>query len=100
MHDADLYPPSWVDRFTAWVERLPAPTWVFYVVLWLVLYLIELATQWASGASGTFYPFHVFLAGAIPFNLALIHYLDRTADVALSKFRPVLDCNDAEYAEL
>lgn len=100
MRDAGLYPPSWVNRFTIWVERLPVPAWVFYVALWLVLYLIELATQWASGAVGTFYPFHLFLAGAIPFNLGLIHYLDRTADAALSRFRPVLDCSDAEYAEL
>ncbi len=94
-----LYPPGWVDRFTAWVARLPVPDWTFYVALWLVPYLIGLATQWASGAI-TFYPFQLYFAGAIAFILALIRYLDRTADAALSRFRPMLNCSDAEYAEM
>src|SRR5260221_450841 len=100
MHETGLYPPSWVDRFTAWVDQLTAPVWAFYLVLWLVLYLIEFATQWTSGATGTLYPFHLLFAGAIPFYVGLIHYLDRTADAALSRFQPVLDCSAAEYAEV
>ncbi|MGH7425775.1 MAG: hypothetical protein ACREJP_06375, partial [Candidatus Methylomirabilales bacterium] len=27
------YPPSWVDRLTDWVERLPIPWWLFYLAL-------------------------------------------------------------------
>lgn len=30
---APPYPPSWFDRFTTWVDRLPGPAWGFYVVL-------------------------------------------------------------------
>jgi hypothetical protein len=100
MSEASPYPPSWVDRFTAWVERLPAPAWIYYLALWLVLYIIQFATQWTNGAAGSPHPFHLLFAGAIPFYLALIHYLDRTADAALSRFRPVLDCSDIEHAEL
>src|SRR5688500_31437 len=99
MYEAGLYPPSWIDRVTAWVERLPAPAWTFYVALWLVLYLIELASQWTSGGADSLYPFHLLFAGAIPFYIGLIHYLDRAADAALSRFQPVLDCSTAEHAE-
>lgn len=94
------YPPSWVDRFTDWVDHLAGPSWIFYAGLWLVLYLIEFVTQWAGDLATTFHPFHIFFVGIIPLILALIHYLDRTADAALSKFRPVLDCSDADYAVL
>ena len=33
------YKPSWVDRFTDWVEQLPIPAWAFYVGLGLGLIL-------------------------------------------------------------
>lgn len=23
------YPPSWMNRFTSWVKRLPIPAWLF-----------------------------------------------------------------------
>lgn len=100
MQNAALYPPGWIDRLTAWVERLPGPVWTFYAVLWLVLYLVLLATQWTGGTTVTFYPFHLFLAGAVSFIFGLIHYLDKTADAALDRFRPVLNCSEAEYAEM
>ena len=94
------YSPSWIDRFTDRVDRLAGPSWLFYAGLWLVLYLIEIATQWTGDIASAFRPFHIFFVGTIPLNLALIHYLDRTAEIALSKFRTVLDCSDSEYAEL
>jgi hypothetical protein len=25
------YAPSWIDRLTAWVERLPGPSWSYYL---------------------------------------------------------------------
>jgi hypothetical protein len=97
---AARYPPSWVDRFTDWVDRLSGPSWMFYAGLWLVLYLIEIVTQWTGDLATVSHPFHIVFLGAIPLDLALIHYLDRTADAALSKFRPVMDWSDAEYLEL
>jgi len=99
-HVAAPYTSSWVDRFTDWVDRLPIPSWVFYAGLWLILYLIELATQWSDTTAIIFRPFHIFFVGVIPLSIALIHYLDRIADAALNKFRPVLNCSDAEYADL
>ena len=98
--EAAPYLPSWVNRFTDWVDRLVGPSWLFYGGLWLVLYLVEIATQWTNGSSGTFYIYHLFFVGTIPYDLALIHYLDKRADAALSRFRSVLDCDDHEYADL
>jgi hypothetical protein len=94
------YAPSLVDRLTDWVDRLTIPSWTFYVGLWLVLYAIEVLTQWTGGAAGSLQPFHVVFVGTIPLVLMLIHYLDRTAEAALSKFRSVLDCSESDYARL
>jgi len=96
------YPPSWLDRFTEWVERLPGRSWVFYPVLGLVLAFVVTVVQWRDGSYpiGTFDAFHVWFAIQIPYLLALMRYLDGVAEVALMKFRPALNVSEAEYAEL
>ena len=43
---APPYPPSWFDRFTAWVDRLRGPAWAFYLILALAVVLVETAIQW------------------------------------------------------
>ncbi len=35
------YAPSWLNRFTAWVARLPGSSWLYYLGIGLVLFLIE-----------------------------------------------------------
>jgi hypothetical protein len=97
-----LYSRSWVDRFTDWVDRLPLPNWAFYLALWLLLFASVTLIHWQDGSypPGVIYPLHLVLTGTIPYTLALIHYLDKCAERALLKFRPALDVNDAEYAQL
>lgn len=97
-----LYSPSWIDRFTDWVDHLSMPGWVFYLALWLILFAAEILIHWYDGSypPGVIYPFHLVLTGTIPYTLALIHYLDKRAEIALLKFRPALDVTDAEYVEL
>jgi predicted secreted protein len=96
------YPPSWLDRFTGWVERLPGRSWVFYPALGLVLAFVVTVVQWRAGSYpiGTFDAFHVWFAIQIPYFLALIRYLDGAAEAALRNFRPALNVSEAEYAEL
>jgi hypothetical protein len=94
------YPPSWIDRFTDWVDRLPGPNWLFYVGLGLFLYLVEVAIQWSTGAWGQLYPFQFVYVNIIPYALALIHYLDHLADTTLHQFRPALTCSETDIAEL
>ena len=99
---AQLYSPSWVDRFIDWVERLPGPYWLFYLALGLVAGFAQTLVQWREGSYpiGTLHPFHIWFAGQIAYLLALMHYLDKSADTALTTFRPVLKVSEAEYAEL
>jgi len=34
------YPPSWIDRFIAWIDGLPSPTWLFYALAVLAIALL------------------------------------------------------------
>jgi hypothetical protein len=96
------YPPSWIDRFTAWLERLPFPRWLCYLGLWLALFLPYSAVKWWDGAYplGAFNLVHLLLTGTSVYGIALMHYLDRSAGHALAAFRPVLTVDDRGYADL
>jgi len=78
---AQPYPPSWVDHFIDWVERLPGPYWLFYLALGLVAGFAQTLVQWREGSYpiGTLHPFHIWFAGQIAYLLALMHYLDKSA---------------------
>lgn len=98
---APLYPASWVDRLTGWIERLPGPSWAVYVVAWLALFGLETVVKWSDGTYpvGTFYPFHAVWAGSGIYALALMNRLDHAAAAALDTFRPVL-LDDTAYPRL
>jgi hypothetical protein len=104
---APPYPPSWVDRLTARVDRLRLPAWLVYLGMGVALSLLYLAfilssAQWASGtlpfSTALVYSFLNGLTG--PYLLGLIHYLDNSAAAALARFRPVLAVDDAGYDRL
>ncbi len=94
------YAPSWIDRFSDWVERLPLPEWVFYVALGLALILIQVLFLWWDGGlqSSALLPVVVLNALTIPYLLALIHLLDRRAMAALHDMRPTLNITEPELA--
>ena len=96
------YSPSWIDRFTAWVDRLPGPSWLCYLVMWLTLLLLYSAVKWWDRAYpiGMLNAIHLLLTGTGVYVIALIHYLDRSAGAALAAFRPVLTVDAQRYAEL
>jgi hypothetical protein len=95
------YARSWANRFTAWVGRLPGPSWSYYLGLGLVLSIAQAIVLWVEGAfpAGTL-PVHGYLAGAIALILALFHYLDERAGAALATLRPALKASEQEYSEL
>ena len=97
--EARPYKPSWIDRFTNWVEKLPMPEWVFYVGLGLVLILIQLFFLWWDGGMrfDALLPVIIFNALAIPYALALIHLLDNQAVTALKSMRPALAIVEPEF---
>jgi hypothetical protein len=101
------YPPSWVDRLTDWVERLPGPAWLYYLGLALVLLLIRTIIAWSDGSLpvGTFFPAHLYNVSAGALILFVLQYLDDRAGADLSDFRPVLNVGpdgtrDAGYERL
>lgn len=93
------YPPSWLDRTTAWVDRLPGPYWAYYLGLGLVLFAVETTLKWKDGV----YPVGTFELRQLNFAvwgiyiLAAIHYLDRLAAQAMQSFRPALDPSKTNY---
>ena len=97
-----LYEPSWIDRLTDWVSRLPIPAWVFYPVLGLALALLLSSVAWAGRVDDPvmFLVNYLLEAMTLVFILALIHYLDHSAAAALARFRRVLAVDDAAYKEL
>lgn len=86
------YPPSWVDRLTRWVDRLPGPAWAYYSIAGLALVVSSGIVQWREGAyASSGYPLaHIFLSGQPALVLALIHYLDRYASRSFDRIRPTL----------
>jgi hypothetical protein len=86
------YQPSWIDRLTTWIDRLPAPAWLLYLCLWFLLTLIESGSKWLDGIEPyfkirTIYIFYTFYG---VYFLAAIHYLDGCAKAAFDNFRPAL----------
>jgi hypothetical protein len=96
------YPPSWVNHLTGWVARRGWPSWYFYLGLWLVLVIVQVGVLWIEGAYpiGTIFPAQLFIPAMIVLFLAMIHYLDRRADAALTSLRPVLIASEEEYTQL
>jgi hypothetical protein len=100
--ESQPYAPSWLDRFNAWLARLPGPSWAYYLGIWLILVLLQIAALWGEGAYavGTLLPNHTAIAGLIPFLLALALYLDKKASSALTILRPAMKASDDEYGRL
>jgi hypothetical protein len=96
------YKPSWIDRFTNWVGRLPVRQWVFYAGLGLVLIGIQMLFLWLDGGLqfDALLPVILFNALAIPYSLALIHLLDNQALTALNSMRPTLAIAEPDFDNL
>lgn len=101
-HKTLLYPPSWIDRFSAWVEQLAGPCWLYYIGIGLLLLLILSIALWVEGAfpTGTVLPVQLFLSGVFAYFLAMFYYLDEWAGSALATLRPDLTVDDNEYNDL
>src|SRR5688572_8751951 len=96
------YSPSWLNRLINWIEDRPGPAWPYYLAGTLLLGPIPIVASWLLGETpfGSF-SVPVFLNAIYPiYFVALMHYLDGEAKSALAKFRPILQVNDSDYADL
>ena len=96
------YAPSWVDRLTDWIERLPFPNWVFYLAWGGILVAIGVGFKWADGSYqiGTIHPYHIIFISLSIVAFATMHFLDNSARAALEEYRPALTVSEAEYQQL
>jgi hypothetical protein len=86
------YPPSWVDRVTRAISRLPGPAWLGFLALGVAGGSIQILIQWSTGSyrPGPFLLLHIWTSGNFAFLLAMVNYLDRSAAASIEAFRPVL----------
>lgn len=96
---AKSYPPSIVDHFIDWVERIPIPWWAFYLGLAFVLISIEVALMW-NGRNGGIAPYPLAQVAILAYSFALMDGLNRLAGRAMTRFRPLLNASESEYQSL
>lgn len=95
------YRPSWIDRLTDLIERLPAPPWLVYLVIGLLLVVVFVAVQvWQGTYQGyADLAWCIFIAVQPVYGVMAIHYLDRVAANAIRQFRPAMKGGDNEFDE-
>jgi hypothetical protein len=95
------YKPSWVDRLTAFIDRLSAPAWLVYLVVAIPLIAVYVAVQAWQGAyrEEGFFAWHIFVAVQPLYGVMMIHYLDRVALKAQSRFRSTMKGGENESTE-
>jgi hypothetical protein len=96
------YPPSWFDRFSAWVRRLPGPNWVAYTIMVLVLAIIGIIIQMLANPSQPIVlpPIAILTYYQIAYMLSLLDFLDKRAEKALETYRPILKGDKDQYLSL
>jgi hypothetical protein len=96
------YAPSWLDRFTDWIDRLPGPSIIAYLILFL---LFGIQSQVAAWIFGTYprgeFDINLFLYPLFTFEiLFFFKFLDKDAENALDEFRPVLAVKDTDFSRI
>lgn len=92
------YNLSLVDRFNAWIERLPVPALVFHIPLGLALILVQTLFLWLKDDlyAGELLPVIIFNSAAVPFLLIMIHLLNKQAVAAVNSIHSLIDMCQAE----
>jgi len=95
------YARSWVNVLADWVERLPGPSWLTYIVLAALGAAGNVAFAfWGSATRAVSEPVLAIL-GAFPVLLLwAFHHLADVAGDAFEQFRPALDGADTDTARL
>jgi hypothetical protein len=100
--DPRPFRPSWIDFFVNRIEKLPIPTWVFYLVFLILTGLLNNLVMWLGGALefGRIDWLFSFAAIYIIYSLGFYHYLRRVASRSLHDFYPVSDAALRKEEEL
>lgn len=99
MSRAAVKPPyraSWFNRYLDWVDRLPIPLWLYYILLYiaavLLLHLSALISREAS--FGQISPELIVGGIWLVLESGTVHYLDKVGRAQMQKFRPLLESDE------
>ncbi|NIM92116.1 MAG: hypothetical protein GTO18_00155 [Anaerolineales bacterium] len=84
----------------SWIDRLPGPAWIFYVLSTLAIAILGNALFWIDGSLpfGSIDRFITIFAIAVLYWLALHQYLTQVGSQSLKTFGPLLAVDDTEFA--
>ena len=93
------YRPSWIHRFFAWIDRLPIPAWIFYLMILFTGGAIQHAYVWGKGILevGQFNFYLALTWGWLVAQLFYGHLNPQIARRALDEIRPLLDLDDKGF---
>lgn len=86
------YPPSWMDRLVRWIDQLPGPAWMFYLLGTALLALLANAIFWIDGSLplGSIDSLNTIFAFTVLYWVGLYQYLTVVGTRALQSFQPLL----------
>lgn len=96
------YPPSFVDRFMRFIERLPIPYWLTYLALFVLQSTAFHVLGWIDGwlPAYAFSPILLLFPLWLWGPLAIITYLNSISRQAVSDFGPLLNLEPATMRQL
>jgi hypothetical protein len=99
---AASYPPSWQNRFFAFVGRLPVPRLLVYLLITVGAVLLLSLAPWVDGSLplGTFDPDQATFWIWLPVALVACDYFLGAAGTALDEFRPALGIDDDAFSRV
>ena len=96
------YPPSWIDRFMAWVQNRPLPYGLAYLGLLVLEVVLMHILAWIDGNLPAFSFHRLYLLFPLWLwgPLFIMTYLDEVALHALRDFQPLLGDHQGEIPRL
>jgi hypothetical protein len=96
------FPPSWIDRLIAWIDRIPGSAWIFYLLSVLVFGVLINAVFWIDGSLpiGSIDPDNTGFALFVIYWVGLYQYLTGVGARSLRGFRPLLDVDGSEITKI
>jgi len=96
------FQPSWIDRFIVWIDHIPGPVWLFYLLSVLTIAILINASFWIDGSMqfGSFDPESTGFALFVFYWVGLYQYLTGVGSQSLRIYRPLIDADDSEIKRI